>query len=65
MSKKAAIPVVRTGQPELDRALAAIKQNVDAIVGQARNVDKIDPLPANASLADVISRLNLIVERLQ
>lgn len=65
MSKKAAIPVVRTGQPELDRALAALKQNVDAIVGQARNVDKIDPLPANASLADVIARLNLIVERLQ
>lgn len=65
MSKKAAIPVVRTGQPELDRALAALKQNVDAIVGQARNVDKIDPLPANASLADVIARLNQIVERLQ
>ena len=65
MSKKAPIPVVRTGNPELDRALAALKQNVDAIVGQARNVDKIDPLPANASLADVIARLNLIVERLQ
>lgn len=63
--KKAAIPAVRTGQPEMDRALAAIKQNLDAITGQARNVDKIDPLPANASLADVVARLNLIVERLQ
>lgn len=62
---KAAIPVVRTGQPELDRALSAVKQNLDAITGQARNTAKIAPLPANASLDDVIARLNLIVERLQ
>jgi len=65
MSKKAAIPVVRTGNPELDRALSAIKQNMDAITAQARNVDRIEPLPANASVAEVVARFNLLLERLQ
>jgi hypothetical protein len=65
MSKKAAIPVVRTGQADLDRALAAVKQNIDSLTGQARNVDKIEPLPANASLTDVIAKVNALVERLQ
>lgn len=63
--KKAAIPVVRTGEPELDRALAAIKQNLDSITGQARNVDRITQLPPNATLAQVVDTLNKIIERLQ
>jgi hypothetical protein len=62
---KAAIPVVRTQQPDLDRAMAAIKQNVDAITGQARNSSRLQPLPTTATLADVIARLNEIVARLQ
>lgn len=62
---KAAIPVVRTDQPDLDRAMAAIKQNMDAITGQARNVTRLQPLPSTASLTDVITRLNEIVARLQ
>lgn len=63
--KKAAIPTVRTGQPDVDRAFDAIKQNLDSITGQARNVSRLSPLPANATLAQVISRLNEIAERLQ
>lgn len=63
--RKAAIPVVRTGNPELDRALAAVKQNLDSITAQARNVDRIDQLPANATLTEVVDRLNKIIERLQ
>lgn len=62
---KAAISTVRTGKPDLDQALAAIKQNMDAITGQARNSKRLAPLPDTASLADVISRLNEITERLQ
>lgn len=65
MSKKAAIPAVRTGQPELDRALAAIKQNLDAVTAQSRNVEKLAPLAPNATLQDVVARLNVVVERLQ
>ena len=63
--KKAAIPTVRTGQPEVDRAFDAIKQNLDVITAQARNVQKLAPLPASASLAEIINRINLLTERLQ
>jgi hypothetical protein len=62
---KAAIPSVRTGQADLDRALAAVKQNLDAITGQARNVEKLTPLPADATLAQVVARLNEITARIQ
>lgn len=62
---KAAIPAVLTGKPDLDRALSSMKQNIDEITAQARNVERLEPLPATASLADVIARLNAIVARLQ
>lgn len=63
--KKAAIPTVRTGQPDVDRAFDAIKQNLDSITGQARNAQRLAPLPANATLTEVVTRLNLLTERLQ
>jgi hypothetical protein len=62
---KSAIPAVNTGQFELDQFAAAVKQNMDAITGQARNVERLAPLPATATLADVINRLNAITARLQ
>lgn len=62
---KAAIPVVRTQQADLDLAMSAIKQNLDAITGQARNVQRFAPLPDTATLTDVIARLNAVVARLQ
>lgn len=63
--KKAAIPTVSTGQLELDQFAAAVKQNLDGITAQARNVERLQPLPATATLADVIARLNAITTRLQ
>lgn len=63
--KKAAIPTVNTGQFELDQFAAAVKQNIDSITAQARNVDRLQPLPETATLAQVIERLNAITERLQ
>lgn len=62
---KAAIPLVKTGQVELDNALQAIKQNLDAVTGQARNSATLAPLPASASLADVIKRTNDLLSRMQ
>jgi hypothetical protein len=62
---KSAIPAVNTGQFELDQFAAAVKQNLDAITAQARNVERLQPLPATATLADVITRLNAITARLQ
>lgn len=62
---KAAIPAVLTGKPDLDRALSSMKQNLDAITAQARNTARFEPLPSTATLADVITRLNAVVDRLQ
>lgn len=62
---KAAIPSVVTGKPDLDRALSSMKQNLDAITGQARNTTRLEPLASTATLAEVIERLNVIVARLQ
>jgi hypothetical protein len=62
---KPAIPAVRTGQVELDRTLSAVKQSLDAITGQARNAKRMEPLPDSATLAQVVARVNQLVERLQ
>jgi len=62
---KPAIPAVHTGQVELDRALSAMKQSLDAITGQARNAAKLTPLPTTATLADTITRANALLDRLQ
>lgn len=62
---KPAIPVVNTGQFELDLFASTVKQSLDAITAQARNVERLQPLPATATLAEVITRLNAITERLQ
>ena len=64
MSKQA-IPTIFTGKPDLDRVLVAMKQNIDSMTGQARGARRMEPLPATATLADVIARLNEIAERLQ
>jgi len=62
---KPAIPAVRTGQAELDNALLAVKQTLDAMTGQARNTTALSPLPQTASLVDVIRQLNAILARMQ
>jgi len=62
---KAAIPAVRTGKVDLDLALSSVKQNLDTITGQASNVNRFQPLSSGATLAEVIVRLNEIVDRLQ
>lgn len=62
---KAAIPAVRTGKVDLDLALSSVKQNLDTITGQASNVTRFQPLSSGATLAEVIVRLNEIVDRLQ
>jgi hypothetical protein len=62
---KPAIPTLNTGQFELDLFASTVKQSLDAITAQARNVERLQPLPATATLAEVITRLNAITARLQ
>ncbi len=65
MSKRAAIPELRTGNVELDRFAETVKQNMDDITGQNKNVAVLKPLPATATLFDLITEHNKVVTRLQ
>lgn len=62
---KSAIPITPTGNPGLDRTLAAVKKNLDEITGSDRKGSSLQPLPSGASLAQVIAQLNAILERIQ
>jgi hypothetical protein len=61
---KAGVPTHNTQDPALNRVLAALKQNVDEVTGQSRNVPALAALPSTASLADVIAAVNKIIARL-
>ena len=63
--RKPAIPRVSTGDATARAAFDAIKQTLDQITGQAANVTRLEPLPASATLSQVIARVNEITARLQ
>lgn len=42
-----------------------VKERLDVMAGLTKNTLPLDPLPTTASLADVITRLNEILERMQ
>lgn len=62
---KAAIPVVVTGEPDITRFCAAVKQNLDEISGRTRSSAPIAPLSTTASTAEIIAKMNEIIARLQ
>lgn len=62
---KAAIPAVSTGQAQIDQFAAAVKQNMDQMTGQQKNAVKLTVLPSTASNAEIIGRLNALLNRLQ
>lgn len=65
MSSKAAIPVLRTGTPAIDAFGEAVKQNIDQITGQQKNIAKLAPLADTATLPELIARSNALLARLQ
>lgn len=65
MSKAGVPHVSGTGNATLERAIQALKQNQDQAFGMARGMRRLDPLPKDATLEQVIARINEITERLQ
>lgn len=66
MSKKPGLPAITdTGNTMLDTFCQNAKAILDTITGQARNVKRLDPLPADATLEEVIARVNEVTERMQ
>lgn len=59
------IPVVQTGDQNTRLAHQRVKEKLDAISGSTRNTAALEPLLPTATLAEVIVRLNEIVERMQ
>ena len=47
------------------RALGVIKTKLDTMGGQLQNFQRLAPLEDTASLAEVIERLNIMLDRMQ
>lgn len=62
---KPAIPFRPTADNNRNEFESAVKQTLDQMTGQARNVQKLAPLPPTATLDQVVARLNEMLARLQ
>ena len=62
---RTAIPVLTTSDQAINAQAEAVKANIDRMSGQGKNTPALKPLLATASNAEIIARLNVIVERLQ
>lgn len=59
MSKRA----IPRPKPETDPAVAAIKENLEVLMGQRGG--KIELLPSTATLSDCIAKINALINKLQ
>jgi len=57
-------PCVTTLEPGVGKVVAALKENVEIITGVRNGAPKLTQLPSSASLAQVISTLNTVIQRL-
>lgn len=62
---KTAIPALNTGDADIDRFADAVKINIDGITGQQKNATKLLPLAGTATTAEMVSRLNALLDRIQ
>jgi hypothetical protein len=63
--KKPAIPGIGALTPEMARVLEPVKANIEIITGARPGSTSIAPLQADATLAQVITQLNLILSRIE
>lgn len=62
---KPAIPFRPTPDVNRNEFESAVKQTLDQMTGQGRNVQKLSPLAPTATLSEVIAQMNAILARLQ
>jgi len=60
---KKAIPKVPASTPDRERFDAAIKENLEIIMGYRST--PIKPLKSSATVSDIVAKINEIIERLQ
>ncbi|MDO6385576.1 hypothetical protein [Uliginosibacterium sp. 31-12] len=63
MSKLSAIPAPGGDLQSIQRSAKVLSQNFEYMTGARGN--KIKTLPENASVADIIAKLNEVINRLQ
>jgi hypothetical protein len=63
--RKPAIPGTGSLPQNLAQVIEPLKANVELITGARPGVESIDPLPATATLADVVTQLNKILSRIE
>lgn len=63
MNKKPAIPQVPRGAQPRTGFDQSVKETLEVITGQRG--ERLDSLPSSASLADVIAKVNALLDRLQ
>lgn len=64
MAKKPGIPSVNFADRTLTQAISALKENVEIITGARLGVGEIKALDTTATTAQIISKINEIVTRL-
>lgn len=62
--KKPAIPGTASLPQDLARIIEPIKANVEILTGARPGVNEIQPLPSSASLAQVVSKVNELISRI-
>lgn len=62
--KKNGIPGTSSLPPDLARIIEPIKQNLEVITGARPGVGELAKLPTTATLAQVITKVNEIISRL-
>jgi hypothetical protein len=60
--KRSAIPSPPSGYPDLREMLTAIKENVELLTGVRGT--KLTPLASNATLVDIVIKMNQIIDKL-
>lgn len=64
MAKKPGIPPVNFSDRTLNQAISALKENIEIITGARNGVGEIVVLPADATNAQIISKVNEVIARL-
>jgi hypothetical protein len=63
--RKPAIPGTSTLPLDIARVVEPLKANVELITGARPGAVSLDPLPATATTAQIITQLNLILSRIE
>lgn len=64
MAKKPGIPAVNLQDRTLNQVISALKENIEVITGARLGVGETSTLPVEATLSDVIVKLNEIIVKL-